>query len=191
MSKPRLKFKPKYDKIVELLLYLSHKRPNADHYQAVKLLYLADREHLNRYGRPITYERYCALKYGPVSSNALDLLKKQQDSSVFERFGIDELPFETEQLDKIIYIRTPKRAVNHELFSISDLKVFDEVIQKYGDYNFDQLFHLTHKHFAYKNAWENRGNKQSVDIKYEDMIDENSDKSVFIEEIAPISDHMQ
>ena len=37
-----LKFHPKFDKIVELLLYLAHKRPDADKYQAVKFFYLAD-----------------------------------------------------------------------------------------------------------------------------------------------------
>ena len=47
-----LEFKPKLDKIVELLLYLAYVRPGADKYQVVKLFYLADREHLIRFGRP-------------------------------------------------------------------------------------------------------------------------------------------
>src|ERR1700739_3442083 len=74
-KKSVLEFKPKFDKILELLVYLSFTKPGADHYQAVKFFYLADKEHLNRYGRPITYEKYCALPYGPVASNVLDLLR--------------------------------------------------------------------------------------------------------------------
>jgi hypothetical protein len=62
-----LKFRPKTEKIVELMLYLAHKRPDADKYQAVKFFYLADREHLIRYGRPITFENYYAMEYGPVT----------------------------------------------------------------------------------------------------------------------------
>ena len=69
-----LRFRPKVEKIVELLLYLAHKRPGADKYQAVKFFYLADRAHLNRYGRPISFEKYYAMSYGPVGSTVLDLL---------------------------------------------------------------------------------------------------------------------
>ena len=58
-------FKPKLDKVIELLLYLAHKRPGADKYQASKFFYFADREHLARFGRPISYEPYFALWYGP------------------------------------------------------------------------------------------------------------------------------
>ncbi len=83
-----LKFRPKIGKIVELLLYLAHKRPGADKYQAVKFLYLADKEHFSRYGRPITFEDYYALWYGPVASNALDLLNQKRWA--FERAHIEE-----------------------------------------------------------------------------------------------------
>lgn len=190
MTASKLKFVPKYDKIVELLLYLAHKRPNADHYQAVKFFYLSDSLHLGRYGRPITFDKYCALPFGPVASNTLDLLKNRESPSVLKKFGIDSLPFETEQLDKIIYIRAPKRAVNHDLFSKSDLKVFDEVIEKYGKHTFGELYNITHEHFAYKNAWSCRGDKNSANIKYEDMMEESNFKASFIEEIEQISSHM-
>src|SRR5882672_10637583 len=90
-----LEFKPKYDKIVELLLYLAHKRPGADKYQAVKFFYLADREHIRRYGRPITFDNYYALSYGPVASTALDLLNGASPAML----GANEntLPFKIEK----------------------------------------------------------------------------------------------
>src|ERR1700761_4111780 len=112
-----IKFRPKLDKIVELLLYMAHVRPNADQYQAVKFLYLADRAHLNRYGRPITFERYCALQYGPVASNALDIIR--EIPGALKGAGLSQLPFETKKLDNIIYIKDPKRSVNYDLFSKS------------------------------------------------------------------------
>tara|TARA_R110002095_G_scaffold197705_2_gene176998 strand:- start:255 stop:821 length:567 start_codon:yes stop_codon:yes gene_type:complete len=188
VTQSRLKFKPKYEKILELLLYLSHKKPNADHYQAVKLLYLADAEHFSRYGRPITFEKYCALKFGPVASNALDVLK--QNRAAMKKFGIEELPFETEQLDKVIYIRSPKRAVDHDIFSVSDLRVFDEILAQYGNCTFGELYNITHAHFAYINAWDNRGDTNSADIAYEDMMEENSTKAAYLEELESVSDHM-
>lgn len=164
----RLNFKPKFDKIVELLLYMAEVRPNADHYQAVKFLYLADREHLNRYGRPITFETYYALPYGPVATHALNMLKG--DRHALHEAGIDKLPIKLKKLDKVIYLQAPEREVNYDVFSKSDLKVFNEIIKKFGSKSFGQLFDITHSHLAYKNAWQRRGSSKSVPMRYEDML---------------------
>ena len=188
-----LEFRPKIDKIVELLLYLAHKRPNADKYQAVKFLYLADKEHLNRYGRPLTYEVYYAMDYGPVASVTLDLLNGKLGA--LKPLKIDHLPFKTEIVRgpkyTTTYIREPLREVDTTRFSKSDLRVFDEVLAQYGDYDFDQLYNATHDHLAYKKAWESKAWWTSRALmKYEDMIDEGERKAALIEDLEPISAHM-
>lgn len=189
-----LKFKPKIDKIVELLLYLAHKRPNADKYQAVKFLYLADKEHLNRYGRPLTFEVYYALDYGPVASTALDLLNGQLWP--LKNSGFTELPFRTETGQApngktTTFIREPFRAVDYDVFSKSDLCVFDEILEKYGNCSFDELFKLTHEHPAYRRAWDSKGlfSRRAL-MAYEDMIDESERKADLIEDLEPVSAHM-
>jgi Protein of unknown function (DUF4065) len=189
-----LKFRPKIEKILELLLHLAHVRPGADKYQAVKFFYLADREHLNRYGRPITYEAYFALPYGPVASNAMDLL--EEDRMVMKKAGIESLPFKTEikNVDgrPITYIREPLRKVDYDLFSKSDIQVFDEIIRKHGDATFDDLFKLTHKHFAYLRAWDNKkpGVKRA-EMYYEDMIEDKGLKQAVIEDMGPVAPHIE
>lgn len=165
---PRLAFKPKFDKIVELLVYLASKRPHADHYQAVKLLYLADREHLNEYGRPITFETYYALKYGPVATHALDMIKGNK--AALKKAGIERLPIKIKELEGNYYLDAPEREVNFDLFSKSDIKIFDKIIRKHGKKSFSELYELTHSHFAYKNAWDHRGDKKSIPMNYEDML---------------------
>lgn len=42
----------------------------------VKLLYLADREALLRWGRPVTFDRYVSMDKGPVLSRTLDLINE-------------------------------------------------------------------------------------------------------------------
>lgn len=155
----------------------------------MKFLYLADKAHLNKYGRPITFERYCALPYGPVASTALDLLKGEKEP--LQKIGISELPFETQQLDKIVYIRTPKRSVNYNVFSKSDIATFDSVLSEYGDKTFGELFAITHEHFAYNNAWNSRGSKKSIPISYEDMIDEGASKASRVEQLEEVGHRMQ
>jgi uncharacterized phage-associated protein len=192
-----LKFRPKLDKIVELLLYLAHKRPGADKYQAVKFLYLADKEHFARYGRPITFDDYFALWYGPVASNALDLLHQQ--AVVMRRAGINALPFNVETgtikrkngtYTETVYIREPLREVNNDLFSQSDLAVFDSVLAKYGDASFDDLFNETHKHFAYSNAWENRRHGDRAQMYYDEMVDDEQRRKDLIEDLSPVAAKM-
>ena len=53
--------------------------------KALKLVYLADRYHLRRYGRPITGDDYFAMPYGPVASGAKDLTEMDPMLSDAER----------------------------------------------------------------------------------------------------------
>jgi uncharacterized phage-associated protein len=188
-DKPRLNFKPQYEKILELLVYLAHKRPGADQYQAVKLFYLSDREHFNRNGRPITFETYYALDYGPVASTALDLIKERRVT--MKRVGIEALPIRTEKRDRIIVLAEPLRAVDYEVFSKSDLRVFDQVIEEHGNKSFDELYKLTHAHFAYDIAWKNRGDARHAPMYYEDMLDEGPRKAAILEALEPIAEHVR
>ena len=186
-----LDFKPNLDKIVELLLRLAHVRPGADKYQAVKFFYLADKEHLTRYGRPITSDAYYALDYGPVASNAMDLLER--DPEVLRKAGIEDLPFRTEIGPRnILYIREPRRGVDESLFSKSDLKVFDEIVERYGKLTFDELYNLTHGHFAYNRAWRSRwpGARRAA-MRYEDMIDDEARRQELLEDMGPVASHIR
>jgi uncharacterized phage-associated protein len=190
-----LEFRPNLAKIVELLLYLAHKKPGADKYQAVKFFYLADREHINRYGRPITSEVYFALPYGPVASKAKELL--ENDKWTMKRAGLKELPFETEKVSRpgpdkgdLVIIGKPKREVDIELFSRSDLRVFDEVLKEYGDLDFDALYKLTHDHVAYKKAWANRGHSKRGQMTYDDMIESADKRASVVSDIGPVAAHL-
>jgi hypothetical protein len=193
-----LTFRPKLDKIVELLLYLAHKRPGADKYQAVKFFYLADREHFRRYGRPITFEDYYALWYGPVASNALDLLNGSV--AALERAGIKSLPFRTEtgkvkaksgKETETTFIREPAREVNFDLFSKSDLQVFDAVLATFRNASFDDLYYETHRHFAYSNAWKHRRFGDRAAMYYDEMVEDEARRAELVEDISPIAAHMK
>ena len=68
----RLKFQ--YRKAVQALNFLA--RANGGRIgklRALKLVYLADRYHLRKYGRPITNDQYIAMEYGPVASSVKDI----------------------------------------------------------------------------------------------------------------------
>lgn len=171
-----IKFKSKNDKIIESLLLLSH-LGKFSRYQVVKFLYLADREHLRRYGRPITFDNYYAMENGPVASEAYDLLRNAD--------SVANLPFDSVLDGKHYYLVNPKREVNMDAMSRSDVKILREMVDLYKDHSFDELYQLTHSHAAYKNAWENRtSGSKSNRMSFDDFFEGMEDKDTIIEELA-------
>ena len=55
----------------------------------LKLLYLADRAALMEYGRPITGDRYVAMKLGPVLSNVYDRIKEGEWGGLIRKIRYD------------------------------------------------------------------------------------------------------
>lgn len=62
------------DKAIAAVGYLLE-RTEEDIYLLMKMMYLADRLHLSRYGRFIAGDEYAAMKAGPVPSVTYDLMK--------------------------------------------------------------------------------------------------------------------
>ena len=60
-------------------------------YDVVKSIFLADRAHLNDFGRLISTDRYVAMTHGPVPSTAYDLLKREP--TLLKAHGLNELPW--------------------------------------------------------------------------------------------------
>src|ERR1700733_11781409 len=77
-----VEFKFDFDKFLAVLEYLASKGvPELSKYKICKLMFLADKYHLVRYGRPIIGDRYCALPYGPVPSMSLNYINAFLKSS--------------------------------------------------------------------------------------------------------------
>ncbi|MBL4872109.1 MAG: SocA family protein [Rhodobacteraceae bacterium] len=174
----RVKFRTKPEKIVETMLYLAHKGIELSQYKTVKLLYLADREHFRRFGRPISYDKYVAMEYGPVASIALDIINGKNVLGVDK----DALPFEINTIGVHSLISDPKRDIRRELFSKSDLIILDDTVEKYGHFEFGKLYELTHKHFAYSRAWNNQKTKADP-MFFEDFLDETANKEDKIQDL--------
>jgi len=69
----------KYLKALESLVFLANK--DRRQYWILKSIYLADKEHLRRYGRQIFGDRYIAMKLGPVPSLAYDIVKSVREGA--------------------------------------------------------------------------------------------------------------
>lgn len=153
-----VRLSPDQSKIVaSILLILKTAREHgkqATQYDIVKSLFLADRRHLNEYGRPITFDNYVAMKHGPVPSQAYDLLKPQS-----EGFGTDKLPWRATPVPG-------SRALNYaglsepdlDELSPSEVEILVESFITIKSLSFGQVRKITHEDPAYIDAWEDDEN---------------------------------
>lgn len=90
-------------------------------YNVLKVFYLADKMHMERFGRFIFDDQYAALDKGPVPSKAYNMICQiQAGKCVLENF---ESPVAVEGY-KVVVVRD----FEDDLFSDSDLECIDEVI---------------------------------------------------------------
>ncbi len=113
-----------------------------------KLLFFADKEHLLRYGRPITGDTYYKLEHGPIPSKGLNLLRGKVGAtaaaSVQEYFRV------------VGNTVKPKRQLDMSVFSNSDVKVLEDVKQRLGTLSASKLRRLSHDEPSWKNSNDNQ-----------------------------------
>jgi uncharacterized phage-associated protein len=141
-------------KAIETILYLAGKISDPDKYGICKLLYLADKCSLEQYGRFIFGESYVAMKEGSTPSNAYDLLK---EASIKPIEGIKV------EGNKVFALRE----ANFNRLSESDIECLDQIISSYGDKPIQRRDAAHDK--AWKQSWEKRGSKKSVQIPVENI----------------------
>lgn len=72
-----IEFPFNFDRAVGAMTYLVASLSRVDKVKLMKLLYIADRDHFLRFGRPITGSRQVAMDRGPVPAMCLDVLDGQ------------------------------------------------------------------------------------------------------------------
>ena len=142
-------------KAIEAILYLANKVSNSDIYGICKLLYLLDKTSLEKYGRFIFGETYCAMKEGSTPSNAYNLLKEVAQTPT------SELRVEGNQVAAL-------REANMDYLSESDVECLEQIISVYGKAPNWSRAKDAHDD-AWKQAWDKRGKKGSVKIPVESI----------------------
>ncbi len=174
---PKHKLTPNLKKILEAVLFLLNQAENRGEcltqYDIVKSIFLADRSHLNRYGRPVTFDNYYAMRNGPVPTTVYDLLKGSEN--ILAKFDIDEPLWQTEDAPQIspkakIYTH-PIRMPREDTLSPSDEEALKDALGTVNSLTFPQLRKLTHDDPAYIDAWDENGNARAYLISYGKLFD--------------------
>jgi len=143
-----VKFQFNERKGVEALTYVATQWPNITAFFASKVLFFAEKYHLNRYARPIVADTFIAMPNGPVPSTLYDFIKGNLIQA-----GDPEAIRNALQIEKKWYpnIRA-KRAPNLDALSVSDIECLDEAIRHCRYRAFNSLSSETHQDRSWRDA---------------------------------------
>ena len=144
--------------VADTIYYILKKIGKADKLKIIKLIYLADKYHLIKYGRTITGDDYYAMEKGPVGTTAKDLLTFEEED-VFSPTARAYIKKLIEQTGKKHTYRV--RDVNVELDTLSetDREILDFVVEKFGDMTTGELIDYVHRYpewKKYENSFKNK-----------------------------------
>jgi uncharacterized phage-associated protein len=176
-----VEFQFDFERTLAAVTYLASKEGVTEltKYKICKLLFLADRHHLVRYGRVITGDKYCALPHGPVPSRTLNLLSAVISGSTWEQEAV--AMSHVLELDR--QYANPRfsaaKVADPDQLSVSDISALDKVITDYGRMGFGELKRITHDDPAYVQAWEARtSGSNGADMSFEAFFDEEDSDTV-------------
>lgn len=167
------------EKGTESILYIIENGTQPTFHHVSKVLYFADKAHLEKYGRFICGDSYIAMKNGPVPSGIYDLLKLARGDlpSIFcpPKEIIDEVLQAIRVLGRYGIIAL--RKADRDMLSQSDMECLNHSIKRYGNLSFSQLTELSHD-----KAWKSADQNDLIEINYIVATFDNSED---------LSDHLQ
>jgi len=172
----RIRFNMNHKKSIEVILYIIQKLGGSvNQYNLMKILFEADKYHLNNYARPVTGDTYIAMEYGTVPQAMKNYV--DADHWYLGLIGREQYPF---YLDKKTWHVMSQEVPNLDYLSKSDQEAVDCGIKKYGYLPFDMVCELNHQ----EKAWvRTRDHNSDRPIPFEEFI-ENKDVLHALQKIA-------
>lgn len=115
--------------------------------RVVKLLFFIDKRSVELTGAPITHLEFKAWEQGPVPDDVYFAAINIMNNNPFNTLGFDKFI----KVEQRVHLSTKYPCVSSivapdmSLFSKYEIKVFDEVLSKYGNWNGNKLEAETHK----------------------------------------------
>lgn len=174
-----IEFRVNREKAINSLLFLigeaNSRGKNPTQYDLVKATFLADRAHLNKYGRPVTFDKYVAMEHGPVPSFVYDALKPGFNWAVV---GRDRAPWGTDARNRAHYFYLIDFRADAKKLSASDCECLSDAIRNVLSLTFQQIRRLTHEDRAYVDAWRDEEGVHAFPINMELLLDDQSDEAI-------------
>ncbi len=165
------------EKAIEMVLYLAQRLDNPTVLQICKLMYFADKRHLDDWGQFLCGNDYVAMVHGPVPTDVYNMLDKarekgSEDFEVFQKKG----EHNTKPQPHI----KPLREENMEKISEAAQQTLDWALREYGNFPIGKLREISHKEEAWKKAWDEESSKKRFDMPLLSIASSLSDSETLI-----------
>ena len=167
----QIAFNPNKEKILEGLVWIANKRPGLTRYYFVKIMYLSEKLHLQKYGRPVYGDPLYALEFGPVPTITYDLVKEEfshrtedMADAFYSALSVSDTPNGRKAF-------AAKRAPDLDWFSASDLECMEEAFATFAECTFSEIMDKTHR----EPEWRAAGVNAKID--YEKILDDGTKDS--------------
>ena len=163
------------EKAKEAILYIASHAPIPDRFNICRIIYFADKYHLEKYARFICGDSYAAMIHGPVPSATYDIIKAA-DNGFIADISVNDWD--------VAGMRQPRL----EVFSESDIEALDWAIHEYGELPFKVLRDISHDE-AWKAATDNGklveppSIVRSVPIPFENIVSMLKDRDAILDYI--------
>lgn len=161
-----IKFPFHEGKAIEALAFIAQLRPGLTPLFVSKILFYAEKWHLNRYGRPIIGDTYIAMPQGPVPSVIKNYIDQKWDW-VHKPEGYDEA-ITVQRQEGLLRLFPGQRPANLAALSATDIECISEAVEFCRARTPDELSTLTHQEKAYHLAQAN------APMDYEYFIDDDN-----------------
>ena len=151
-----IKFNMNTQKAIESVLWIIQ-NGESNMYNIWKVLFAAEKYHLNKYGRPITGDKYIAMEFGTVPSWLYDATKIKRQGIGFYRDN-----------NLLLAERVPVM----DYFSETDLEALKHGVAEYAGLDFKAVRNKNHQEPCWIKNYANRGDSDSAPIPFEDIIEE-------------------
>lgn len=160
-----------FDRDVALnsLLYVARRVATSDIYTILKVIYFADKYHLENYGSFISGDEYIAMDKGPVPSCTYRIIQVVRDGDT--AFGPDAIEIFRDAIGvKGRFDVIPHREADFDYLSEAALESLDYSIGSFGHLDFGRL-----KHLSYDAAWKSANRDSSMNVEDIAKMFDNSD----------------
>lgn len=144
-----LRFPLDEKKALEALVFIASQWPGITAFYAAKTVFLADKSHLNSFGRPVVGDRYIAMDNGPVPSAIYDWFKGNLERMGESRAIEDAIEFNR---NGHYHSARARREPDLSVFSRTDIDALRAAIEFCRGKSVGELSRITHNDPAWRKA---------------------------------------
>lgn len=149
-----LRFTFSETKALAALALIAQTHPGLTPLYVAKIMYFAEREHINRYGRPIVADEYIAMPQGPVPSTIRDFIDEKWNW--VEKPEDIEAAISIDKSSRYAKIMPGPGTVDFSVLSDTDRECVEKAIAFCVQKSPRDLSSITHRHAAWLLAPRNR-----------------------------------